>query len=160
LEKEIGALLFTGAPVSRELIEMSAAALEVSPEPLLKFVGKPLRAFYVGAICGGLVLKLGGAVATRPRQAEVPLAFQSALAGIMLAAELVAHASGLKEAPPPVTTQIGLLQPLPGGHLSLPATKHPSGACICQDPDYVNAYRIKYPALSRERASARVSDGG
>lgn len=157
-EKEIGHLLYTGEPVSRELIEMSAVALGVSPEPLLEFVGQPLRAFYAGAICGGLVLRLGGGA--NPGRAEVPLAFQSALAGIMLAAELVAHASGLKGEPPPVTTQIGLLRPLPGGHLSLPATKHPSGACICQDPDYVQAYRNKYPAPSGQGDAAQPSGDG
>ena len=71
------------------------------------------------------------------------MAFQSALAGLLLASELVAHASGVKQAPPPVTSKIDLLHPL-GMYLSLPATKDRHGRCICQDPDYIAAYQAKY----------------
>ena len=71
------------------------------------------------------------------------MAFQSALAGIMLVAEVVAHAGGLKPAPQPATTKIDLLRPL-GKYLNIPAQKHKSGFCICQDPDYISAYKKKY----------------
>ena len=78
---------------------------------------------------------------------EVPMAFQSrGVVGIMLAAELVAHAGGLKPSPP-VTTSINLLRPL-GTHLSQRRKKAPSGRCICQDLDYVDRYSVKYCATA------------
>jgi hypothetical protein len=141
--EEIRELLYRDAPVTRQLLERIATARQVPVEPLLPFEGESLRVFYREAICGGILLQFEKAAGQAAR-AEVPMAFQSALAGIMLAAELVAHAGGLKQAPPPVTTKINLLRPL-GSYLSLPATKHPSGRCICQDHDYVAVYRGKYP---------------
>jgi hypothetical protein len=137
---QVREMLYSGSPMDRPSLEAIAAALGVSVEPLLRFEGQPLRRFYSEAICGGVVLQLGG----HPKigAAEVPMAFQSALAGIMLAAEIVAHAARLKLTPPPVTTKIDLLRPL-GTYLSLPYRKHPSGRCICQDSDYQAAYKAK-----------------
>jgi hypothetical protein len=71
------------------------------------------------------------------------MAFQSALAGILLAAEVVINAGILREAATPTTTRIDLLRPL-GEHLSIPAARHPAGHCICQDADYVARFHAKY----------------
>lgn len=148
----VTSLLYTGAPVGREFIEHVAKALTISVEPLLPFQDKPLRTFYSEAICGGVVLRLKGGDVRREgtveAAAQVPMAFQSALAGIMLASELVLHASGERASPPPVSTKINLLRPL-GVYLSLDDQKHPSGTCICQDPDYIKAYRRKYQGSRR-----------
>ncbi len=139
---EIRRYLYTNAGMSRELLERIATATNVLIDSLLEFEGQPLRAFYSRAICGGMILALGGHTHLNA-STEVPMAFQSALAGVMLAAELVAHANQLKQAPPPVTTRINLLQPL-APFLSLAEGKEPSGKCICQDDDYVRAYNKKY----------------
>jgi len=96
--REVRELLATDRLVGRDWIERSAAALGVPIEPLLPFGGRPLRSFYTEAVCGGTVLALGGGRAAGGG-AEVPMAFQSALAGLLLASELVAHASGVKQAP-------------------------------------------------------------
>ena len=146
--REVRALLATGAPVQHDLIARIAAALSVPEEPLLQFAGRPLRAFYAEAICGGVILRLahdrcGGPNRDRAGYVDVPMAFQSALAGIMLAAELVADAAGLRAEETPSTTRINLLRPL-AAYLSVPAAKHRSGRCICQDADYVTAYYAKY----------------
>lgn len=145
--QEVRRLLYTREPVERRFIERIAAALEVPVDPLLSFEGRLLKDFYTEAICGGIVLRLGGTFGADRHADIVPMAFQSALAGVVLAAELLAHASGLKEAPPPVTTKIDLLQPL-GCELSVPAAKHHSGRCICQDEDYISVYRAKYEYTS------------
>jgi hypothetical protein len=71
------------------------------------------------------------------------MAFQSALAGIMLAAEAVIDAAHLRSKTIPVRTEINLLRAL-GGTLSTPEAKHPSGRCICEDPDFIAAYTSKY----------------
>lgn len=142
VKREIRSLLVNGNAVGPEWTERVASANGLPPKALADFQGLPMHAFYQRAVCGGMMLALG-APTERSQRTEVPMAFQSALAGVMLAAELIANASGIKEAPPPVTTKVNLLRPL-GSYLSLPEPKHPSGRCICQDEYYQAAYRRKY----------------
>jgi hypothetical protein len=78
----------------------------------------------------------------RPVGATVPMAFQSALAGIMLAADLVKHAQGEPDAPT-VATRINLLRRL-GTHLADPHAPDATGRCICGDADFRAAYEAKY----------------
>lgn len=146
---EIRTMLHLNQPVGRSLLERAAAAMGVDLEPLLRFENESVRSFYTQAVCGGVVLGLGGTLggASKHQMAAVPLAFQSALAGVMLAAELVIHAGGLRPHLLPVTTKVNLLRPL-ASHLSIPARKHPSGRCICQDEDYKKTYVDKYGALA------------
>ncbi len=136
-------LLYSGQPLDRQFIERIAGAVGVSAESLLSFEGEPLQAFYQLAVCGGIVLGLRGSDGAPGREAPVPLAFQSALAGILLAVELVVHAGGVRTSPAMTKTVVDLLRPI-GQELSLPIGKHPSGRCICQDQDYVIQYRRKY----------------
>jgi molybdopterin/thiamine biosynthesis adenylyltransferase len=137
---EVRTLLHTGAPIDDALILRIAEALAIPAEPLMQFRGQPLRTFYQDAICGGIVFKLsnGG----QPAQTTVPMSFQSALAGVMLAAELVKHASGSLDASTTMT-RINLLRPI-GTHLNDPRAKDRSARCICADADFVDAYRYKY----------------
>ncbi|MBA3242580.1 MAG: E2 ligase fold family C protein [Acidobacteria bacterium] len=141
---EIRTLLYNGAPVGKSLLERAAAAMGVSSDVLLGFEGQSLHSFYTKAICGGMILRLGGKVGDAPHgAAEVPLAFQSALAGVMLATEIVAHAGDLRPVQLPVTTKIDLLRPL-SSYLSVPAAKDPSIPCICRDEDFIRVYQQKY----------------
>jgi hypothetical protein len=144
---EIRTMLHLNQPAGRSLLERAAAAMGVDLEPLLRFENESVRSFYTQAVCGGIVLRLGGTLggASKHQMAAVPLAFQSALAGVMLAAELVINAGGLRPHRLPATTKINLLRPL-ASHLSIPARKHPSGRCICQDDDYKKVYLDKYGA--------------
>jgi hypothetical protein len=96
--QEIRALPQTHQPVSEAFVRRVAAAFGVPFEALEKFVGQPVRTFYRNAICGGLMVGLTGG--TSAGMAVVPIAFQSALAGIMLAADLVKHAVGMPAASP------------------------------------------------------------
>jgi hypothetical protein len=138
---EIRNMLYMGTPLSGEFLNRIAVARRIDPNSLLRFANQPLRTLYVEGICGGALLEMD----TNPgvQRMEVPMNFQSALAGVMLSAELVANAAGFKDHTFPVTTRIDMLKPL-GSYLSLPAPNHPSGRCICQDPDYIAAYRVKY----------------
>jgi Prokaryotic E2 family C/ThiF family len=134
-------LLYTGAPVGREGIERIAAALGVSTEPLMPFAERGLREFYSEAICGGVVLRLQGN-GDRRGGTEVPMAFQSALAGVLLAAALVSDAAGLAQ-PGGTKAVIDLLRPMKE-YLTVPVAKPQSGRCICQDRDYQEAYRARH----------------
>ncbi len=140
--QDVGARLLKSTPTEKTYLERIAAAKGIAFERLAPFGGRPLRALYVEGWCGRAVIGFGDEDGQAAR-AEVPLAFQSALAGVMLAAELVARATGLKDAPPPVETRINLLRPL-AEVLSFPVAKDPRGRCICQDEDFVGAYRAKY----------------
>ena len=137
---DIKAMLQRGLPVDKPFLHRVAAAMEIPVEPLMRFVGRPLREFHQAAICGGLAFTLTGGV--EPVRAVVPMSFQSALAGIMLAAEMVKHAAGWPE-PAAVSTRINLLRPL-GQYLYDPIAPDPSGRCICKDPDFKAAYKLKY----------------
>ncbi|MBA2335588.1 MAG: E2 ligase fold family C protein [Blastocatellia bacterium] len=140
---EIRALLQNNTPVGRQMIERIARALSVPVEPLLRFADQPLHTFYTQAICGGIVMKLGGKIGAHVQSAEVPMAFQSVMAGIMLAAELIADACKSRQTPLTTTSRIDLLHPM-RGYINRPEVKLPSGLCLCQDQDYVEAYRAKY----------------
>jgi len=141
-ELEVRSLLALGTPLKRSFIEQIAVAKRVPLQPLLDFEGEPLRTFYGRAICGGLLLQLGGTQDQSPAT-EVPMAFQSAMAGIMLAAEIVTHAQGLRPREYPAVSRINLLRPLPP-YLNFRENKNRSVRCICADPDYVTRYRTKY----------------
>lgn len=133
-------MLHGGGAVSLELMREIAARLTVPVDPLLGFVGQPLRSLYQGAICGGIVFELTkGAV---PVRVEVPMAFQSAMAGVMLAAEIIKRAS--HGAPDWTTAKLNLLRKMPGDALVERRKKDRLGRCICQDEDYLAVYRSKY----------------
>ncbi|TXM95589.1 E2 ligase fold family C protein [Methylobacterium sp. WL116] len=139
---EVRGLLATNGPVNTAFVTRVAERLGVPVAELMPFVGRPLRNFYQGAICGGVVFNLTGGA--RPVRATVPMAFQSALAGIMLAAELVKHAAGVPEAST-TSTRVNLLRPLRGHHAD-PKAKAAPGRCICSDSDFIRAYEAKYTA--------------
>jgi hypothetical protein len=133
-------MLHNGAPVTVELMREIAARLTVPIEPLLPFVDQPLRNLYQGAICGGVVFELTGG--NQPVRVEVPMAFQSAMAGIMLAGEIVKRATGI--APDWTTAKLNLLRKMPSGMVTERRKKDRLGRCICQDADYLEVYRAKY----------------
>ena len=139
---EIRVRLYDGAPVGQPFIERVASRLQVSVEPLLVFASQPISVFYTQAVCGGLLLRLGG-VTSAPAEVEVPMAFQSALAGVLAAAELVADAAGARPVLLPCRTEIDLLRPL-GSSLNVPTVKDPTGRCLCHDAVFQRAYASKY----------------
>ncbi|HLQ15210.1 MAG TPA: E2 ligase fold family C protein [Candidatus Eisenbacteria bacterium] len=140
LEPQVRNMLHLGIPLDASFLQQIAAAKQVSVEPLLQFAGQPLDVFHSRAICGGMVVALGGKTSIA-EQAAVPLAFQSALAGVMLAAEWIVDAGRLRSGRLPATTRIDVLHPL-GSELSVPEAKHID--CICCDPDYQKQYRRKF----------------
>lgn len=144
-QMEIRTLLYYRSPVGAGFIERVAERLGVPVEPLLPFAESSLESFYLQALCGGLVLRLGGEVgASAP--VEVPMAFQSALAGVLLAVELVADAGRLRTESLPARTELDLRRPLRDvvRWPHSPAKKDALGRCICQDVAYQKVYRTKY----------------
>lgn len=139
-KQEIRELLQKGDGVSENFVQRVATAFAVPYAQLQPFVGQPLRNFHQKAICGGMMIGLTGT--GTPGMAVVPMAFQSALAGLGLAADLVKHAAGLP-VPASTSTRVNLLRPL-ASVLADPHAHDASGRCICSDEDFLNAYRRKY----------------
>ena len=99
-----------------------------------------MRALYREGFCGGAVIPLGDP--GRPaNDVHVPLAHQSALAGVLLAAAGVRM--GLSGRVDSVVTQYDVLKPQERFQV-YPAAKHAGERCICQDADYREVYRRKY----------------
>ncbi|MDP9412541.1 MAG: E2 ligase fold family C protein [Pseudomonadota bacterium] len=135
-------MLHQGTPVDEPFVREIAAAAGVDVERLLPFVGLPLRSFRAKAVCGNALLRApdGGGADT-----QVPLAFQSALAGVMLAADVVAERGGLRERRPPTKSVLDVLRPLPERpSFAIGASRNGPARCICRDPDWVDAYRTKH----------------
>jgi len=129
-------LLYLHQPPPADLLELIASRLAVNKEQLVDFQTRSIRDLYVKGVCGGDVLPLrSGPVGV---DVHVPLAHQSALAGILLAARLTRRAAGV-ELPGTEVTRLDVRAD-PPAQPTQRAGKDPRGLCLCQDPDYVAAY--------------------
>jgi hypothetical protein len=140
--KEIRKRIQLQTPNDPAFLEDLARRSGHAVDRLLAYSGQTLGELYQQAVCSGklLAFKRGEVVAS----AEVPMPFQSALAGLLLAAELVPKRPRL-----PTITQFDLLRPAPDAP-SHPHRKSGTGKCICEDTDFRAVYREKYssPATS------------
>jgi|SRR5690348_13647693 len=146
-------LIHSGMAVGEDFIRGVAQRRGITdPEKLqllLRFSTQSLREFYQEVFCGGLMLQLTGG--TNPgTRVEAPIAFQSALAGVMLAAEIVIDAGRLRSVDAdaaPARTVIDLLRPVS----VYPAivSRRQDGHCLCEDKDYLDAYVSKYGLAAR-----------
>lgn len=138
--EEIRRRLDLQVQTERTYLEQIAAARTIPIEKLLPFEGKSLEALYVEAVCSGAVMELANPQVTK--RIEVPMAFQSAFAGLMLAADVIAEVSELRQRLPTIT-QVRMLNSLP----ELPSSgqaKAQYSKCICVDQDFIEAYKAKY----------------
>ncbi|WNV75157.1 E2 ligase fold family C protein [Geodermatophilus sp. DSM 44513] len=136
LVHEIRTLLYQGTPPPPDLLATIAARLGVDLETVKQFDPRSIRDLYVRGICGGAVLPLrSGAVHA---EVHVPLAHQSALAGILIAARLARRAAGIV-LPGTEVTRLDV-RSHPPARPTQPAAKDPRGLCLCQDKDYVSAF--------------------
>lgn len=143
-ELQIRNLLHANAAPPREMLEEVAERLEVPLEVLTPFESRPLRELYTEGICAGAVVPLSRLNAPT-QDVHVPIAHQSALAGVLLAARFVAHAVGRVPEHAEVT-RIDMLRALPLliARLAQPVAKDSRALCICQDTVYMDAYALKY----------------
>ena len=135
--REVRRRLHLAIPTERAFLERIAAAAGLEVDRIASFENRPLRELYVDGVCGGRVMEFHQAALQA--KAEVPMGFQSAFAGILLAAELA------RSTPPAQTiTQIDLLNTFPErpGHVR---TKTTSPPCLCLDQDFIDVFKLKYP---------------
>ena len=148
LQDRVRFLLGSGQGTEREVCDAIAAAWEVPPGKLEPYVGRPIRDLWVEGVCGGGIIPLGD-VGPAPRELHVPLAFQSALAGVLLAAVAARDVLLGGAQRRTLVYRLDLLRPL-GDPSPQPALKARTGTCICEDHDFVSTYRTKYAIESGE----------
>ncbi len=147
--REVRDLLYLGSPLSLSFLEAVAAALGAEPEALQAFEGRTVRELYVEGLCGGAIVPLSRTHGA-PGDVHVPLAHQSALAGVLLGARFVTSLSRDAKAGS-TATRLDILRPvapLP----TAPVGKDPRGICLCQDRVYIDAFRAKYRSAERRGA--------
>lgn len=141
---EIRTALHTGRPVGRPLLEAIAAAIGRPIEVLLPFETRTVRELYVEGFCGGAVIPLSdaGRLHASAPDVHVPLAHQSALAGVLLASALIRHAI---DGPPDITsvTRLDVMRPIAPMTVQLLQARR-DGRCLCDDPDFVAVSAGKY----------------
>ena len=144
LVMQVRRLLVGGEPVDRGFLDAVAQAVGQPLEALLPFEGRTVRELYVEGFCGGAVIPVGqaGQLHHAAQEVHVPLAHQSALAGVLLAAALVRHAIVGEEELTQVT-RLDVLKPV-GQTFRQPLRARRDGRCICDDADFVAAYAAKY----------------
>jgi hypothetical protein len=138
---QIRTLLYSGQGVPRELLDLISSARNIPIERLQPFEGRAIRRLYTEGFCGGAVIPFAE-LGTPRQEVHVPLAHQSALSGLLLAAAAVRQALGLNGLGTQIT-RIDVMRML-GLHLTQPAGKDKRGICICQDADYCEVYKSKY----------------
>ena len=136
---EVRTLLHTGGGVTRSMLELITGRMQLPIELLAPYEGRPVRQLYVEGFCGGGVIPLGHAGAPRA-ELHVPLAHQSALAGILLAAAVTLGAEG---GSPTLVTHLDPSRPVPAQPTHR-ARALGDGRCICEDRDYRAAWARKY----------------
>jgi hypothetical protein len=147
---QIRNLLHTKEATPRELLQLIGQRLGVEEELILKFEGRDLRKLYVEGICGGAVLPLGR-LGTPRADVHVPLAHQSALAGILLVASAIQAHLQPKPSAPTQVLRLNLMDAIDPRYVVQPALKDPRGICICQDRDYLAAYRSRFRRIQERR---------
>jgi hypothetical protein len=136
---EIRTKIETAWLIDKIFLERISTSKDVPIDKLLSFEGQTLRSLYSHGVCSGAVMELANGPVTE--RAEVPMPFQSALAGILEAAMLVAHAGGFICLP--TMTRINLMKPFPK-YCGFSWNPPKSSRCFCNDIDFQDIYREKY----------------
>lgn len=128
--------------LERSILKDIVLELGVDPKAATAWKDKSIADLYREGICGGALVS--ERVGKLLQEVTVPLAHQSALAGIMLAMQLlVARVPELRlRRPAAIEGRFDVLSGLPQV-LSRPRLRTPS--CVCGDVEYVRRYRQKWP---------------
>jgi hypothetical protein len=123
------------------LVDDIAAAAGIDVSELASWRDRPLADVYQDGICGGALLHLN--VGEAPREVLVPLAHQSAFAGVMLAVELIAASVPELQGLRPETTE-GRFDVLSGLPQVMPRPRTRTAGCLCGDVVWREVYRGRF----------------
>jgi hypothetical protein len=133
-------LWVTDKPIGTEEIQIIEHYLGLSAGKLAKWAGKRIQDVYTGVICGQVGIDLSGI----GRVATVPLAHQSVLAGILMAAELVKRSDPVLEARSQTEPLIiwDEIMRTPPKYWATMRAKEPE--CFCNDEIYKKVFAEKW----------------
>lgn len=138
------------------LVDDIAAAAGLPASELNAWRDRPLADVYQDGICGGALLHLN--VGAAPRNVLVPLAHQSALAGVMLATQLLSSVvPGLRTAR--ATSVEGRYDVLAGLPQVLGRPRTRTDGCFCGDAVWREIYGAKLGVEAPQPASAGAEGG-
>jgi len=130
-----------GKTVDAPLINLIAQINQVDIRELAPYHGKSLEIFYSEVVCGGVMMRLTGG--QQKGAAEVPSVFESSMAGIMLAAELVIDCGQLRKQKLYTIQKLNLLRPITRYTYDM-VNKTNAERCICHDPIFQERYSEKW----------------
>jgi len=126
------------------LLDIIAQANKIERNKLVQFHGKKVSEFYSEFICGGISLSLSEKE-NKVTNVDAPLAFQSAMAGILLAAELIIDAGSFRKMPIKQQSHLYPLNPIgPNNPFNHQLSKDNTGRCLCRDEDFQKQYNNKW----------------
>jgi Prokaryotic E2 family C/ThiF family len=129
-------------PVDEPLIALIANFNKMEPDTLQAYLGTSVQSLYADAVCGGIFMKINhSSVQGMNPNMQVPTAFESAFAGILLGIEIVNGANHYRDYQETTTTQFNLIRAL-NPYINLNTEK--ARNCICTDPVYQDVYRKKH----------------
>jgi hypothetical protein len=141
------------------LVDDIAATAGVEVAALTAWRGRPLADVYQDGICGGALLHLN--VGEAPREVLVPLAHQSALAGVMLATQfIVAQVPELAAVRPlAAEARYDVLAGLPQ---VFARPRVPTRNCLCEDAVFRAVYggRLDEKALASRPTAESTTEAG
>lgn len=151
LATERAALLWvTNHPLSADDIRSAASTLGVAEGVLNPWRKRSLGELYTDVACGAVPLDVGGL----GKVETVPLAHQSALAGILMAAELIKRSQSTlnrSSQTESLVTWDNVLRS-PPKLWTRPRAREPG--CICGDPIYQDVYREKWGKSSQKEVAS------
>lgn len=128
----------------RSLLADLIERYDLPPKQFEPLADMKVEQLYRDAVCAGMLIEHG---AEREPDVSVPLAHQSALAGIVLAAALVVdRVPELRDRRPQTT--IAKYDVLRGGEQEWPRPRGRAKRCICGDPDYIEAFEQRWRTLT------------
>ena len=113
---------------------------DLPAEQFAGFAGLGIRALYRDVVCAGMLIEHAGG---REGEVLVPLAHQSALAGILLATWVFVDRVPELRALRPAATQ-ARYDVLRGGKQILPRKRGRAPGCVCGDLDFLEAYGARW----------------
>jgi hypothetical protein len=124
---------------SRPLLDDLARLGFIRSDDTGRWAGKSVGDLYRDGICAGGIVRLPGSADAE--SALVPLAHQSALAGIMLAANYIAGSDDVlrRYRPPQIEARFDMLRGFPQ---TLIRPRARASGCLCQDPFYRDAATV------------------
>jgi hypothetical protein len=127
--------------VDEILLNLIADANQLSVMEFHKYLNKPIDIFYSEVVCGGIMMSKTGAISNSKQQIEVPCAFESAMAGILLASELIKESLGYEINNQETTTRFNLIRSR-ADYINFSEEKKKN--CICCDNIFIDVYKDKW----------------